>query len=258
MFTVDIHSHILPGIDDGAADPDVSMDLLREESAQGLKHIVLTPHFHPRDEEIGELLRRRSIAYEQLKQKIAGSELEDQFDIRLAAEIRYSPRMTEMRDLEKLRISGTNVLLIEFSFTHYPEFVRDVFYRLQLQGFTILIAHIERYSWLRQDTELLYDLVCSGAYAQVNAESIVGDRDYSSYIRKMFNCGLVHVVGSDTHDMEKRPPRMKAAAGALTTDPGPDSVSYMNRIAEGLLAGQAPYTEQPSMPKKSFWDRFRR
>ena len=258
MFTVDLHSHILPGIDDGASDPDISMAILHEEAVQGVQRIVLTPHFPPRDEEINELLQRRSTAYEQIKKKISGSEFEGKFDFRLAAEIRYSPRMAEMSDLEKLCISGTNVLLVEFSFTRYPEFVRDVFYKLQMEGFTLLIAHVERYSWLRHDTELLYDLVCSGAYAQVNAESITGDKDYYSFIRKMFNCGMVHAVGSDTHNMDNRPPRMLDAAAALSKDLGQDSVSYLNRIAEGLLAGQAPYTDQPALPKKSFWDRFRR
>ena len=258
MFTIDIHSHILPGIDDGANDPDMSLAMLRSEAGQGIRKIVFTPHFHPGKNNIPDFVSGRTDALDLLKEKISGTELEGCFDLRTAAEVRYSPALTDIPDLEKLCIEGTNVLLVEFSFTPYPEFVRDVFYRLQLRGFVLLIAHIERYSWLRKDTDLLYDLVCGGAYSQVNAETIAKDRDSLSFIRKMLECGLVHTVGSDTHNMDQRPPRMKEAAGILSADPGPETAAYLDAAAESLLAGRLPDAETPLRPRKSFWDRFRK
>lgn len=256
MFTVDLHSHILPGLDDGAQNPEESVALLRSEAEQGVQSIVLTPHFDPQSDEIADFIRRRDNAYAVLNRTIAGSELAGRFDLRTAAEIRYSPILIEMPDLEKLCIAGTKVLLVEFSFHRYPEFVRQVFSRLQMNGFILLIAHVERYSWLRKEPDLLYDLICDGAYAQFNADSVTEDKAALSFIRKMLKCGLLHGIGSDAHNLDKRPPMLEKAAKILADDPGHETVTYLNHTGITLLEGKIPFTYTADRPKKSFWDHF--
>ncbi len=258
MFTADLHSHILPGIDDGARDPEISLALLQAEADQGIRHVVLSPHFHPRRDKIEEFLPRREESFGRLSRALDAAGCGGRFDLRTAAEIRYSPALTDLPDLESLCVSGTKVLLVEFSFTAYPEFVREVFYRLQMRGFVLLLAHIERYPWLRKDTDLLYDLVCGGVYTQVNADSVVKDREARDFIRRMLDCGLVHGIGSDAHDPEGRPPRLKEAAAVLGSLAGPETVPAMDACAGALLAGSLPLTETPSRPRVSFWERFRK
>lgn len=258
MFTVDLHSHILPWMDDGADDADVSLELLRKEAADGVRQIVLSSHFNPIDENVSEFRIRRNSSFRQLQKAIAGSELNGLFDLRPAAEIRYNPSLLEIEDLGTLCIDGTKVLLIEFSTQHYPEFVQDVFYRLQTKGYIPLMAHVERFPWLREKPEILYDLVCNGAYAQVNADSIVKSRETLSFIRKMMKFGLIHCIGTDTHNMEKRPPHMKEAEKILNSNPGPDFITYMDNIGKTLLAGKIPNAYMPSKPQNSFWDIFRK
>lgn len=258
MFTVDLHSHILPGMDDGAENTDVSLTLLRKEAADGVRKIVLSPHYNPINENVEDFLQRRSDSYKSLIQAVSSSELNGFFDLRTAAEIRYNPSLLELDGLERLCIAGTKVLLIEFSTQHFPEFVQDVFYRLQTKGFIPLMAHVERFPWLRKEPEILYNLVCDGSYAQINTDSIIKSNDSLAFIRKMMKCELIHCIGTDTHNMEKRPPHMKEAEKVLAKNPGADTVSYMNDIAEGLLAGQIPNAEIPVKPQKSFWDLFRK
>ena len=258
MITVDLHTHILPWMDDGASDADISMQILRKEAGDGVSQIVLTPHYNPIDTSISEFRVRRTVSFQQLKKALDNSDLKNSFDLRTAAEIRYNPSLVDMEELDDLCVTGTKVLLIEFSFHHYPEFVRNVFYRLQSKGYTVLMAHVERYPWLREKTDFLYDLVCDGAYAQFNADSIVKDRDALSFIKKMIDCGLVHCIGTDTHNMDERPPLMKDAEEVLLKKTNLETVSYLNENAQMLLGGGIPNTFMPSKPKKGFWDFLRK
>lgn len=258
MFTVDLHSHILPWMDDGADDLDVSLSLLHKEAADGVRQVVLSSHFHPLDENVAEFRIRRNSSFRQLKKAIENSDMAGKFDLRPAAEIRYNPSLLEIEDLGTLCIDGTKVLLIEFSTQHYPEFVQDVFYRLQTKGYIPVMAHVERFPWLRDNPEFLYNMVCGGAYAQVNADSIVKSKESLSFIRRMMDCGLIHCIGTDTHNMTKRPPHMKEAEKVLASNPGSDVVDYMDEIGRTLLAGRIPNAIIPSKPKKSFWDFFRK
>lgn len=257
MFTVDLHSHILPGLDDGARDPEESLALIRSEAAQGVQSIVLTPHFDPLTDEIGDFVQRRNTALAMLDHTLAASELSGKIGFRTAAEVRFSPMLTELPGLDQLCISGTKVLLVEFSFHRCPEFVREVFSKLQMNGFILLIAHAERYVWLRKEPELLYDLVCNGAYAQFNADSVTGDRDALTFIRKMLKNGLLHGIGSDTHNMELRPPALEKAAKLLSKNPGEETVYYLDNVGKTLLSGNVPFTYTPDKPRKSFLDHFR-
>ena len=254
MIKVDLHSHILPGMDDGAKETNISLDLLKMEAEQGIEHIVLTPHFHLRNESIADFSERRKKSFEKLLTSISGTALDGVFDFRLGAEVRYDPSLTEEKDLESLCISGTNVLLIEFSASHQPEFAEEVFYRLQLRGFVILMAHVERFPWLWKHQEFLFDMVSNGAFAQFNADEMLENRQVRSFVRKMLRCNLLHGIASDAHNPELRPPRIYEAENMLTKDPGISYIESLNDFSISLLRGGIPDVEPPLKPRKSIWD----
>ena len=258
MFTVDLHTHILPGIDDGASNADVSLALVKEEVQQGINQIVFTPHFDPLNDNIEDFLKRREDAWKVLQTKLSGTDIDNHIDFRKGAEIRYSTTLTDLGGLNSLCFSGTKVLLIEFSPHYYPKFVEDVIYRLQLKGFVILLAHVERFSWLRKEPELLYRLVCSGVYAQFNADAILNDSEKFFFIQSMLKCGLVHGIGSDTHNIEKRPPSIQKAESLLAKKTSPEMIQYLNQFSIDLLSGRLPDTVPPEKPKKGFFDFFRK
>ena len=253
MIKADLHSHILPAIDDGAKTPEISLDILRQEAEQGVKQIVFTPHFDPGKESVWDFISRRDCAVASLDKALVSTDLSDHFSFYYGAEIRYSPALTDLPDLDALCITGTKVLLIEFSFQQRPEFIRDVFYRLQLQGYILLMAHVERFPWLRKDPALLYDLVNGGAFAQFNADPMLKHKEIQSFVRKMLECGLLHGIGSDTHDPEDRPPRLREAEKQLNSFDS-DRIDMINRFSTELLSGLIPMTETPVKPRKSFWD----
>ncbi len=258
MFTVDLHSHILPGMDDGAENEAVSLRLLQKEGELGIKHVVLSSHYNFNEEPVSSYVRRRNESFLKLRNALEAEGLSDAFDLRPAAEIRYSTSLADAEDLRDLCISGTNVLLIEFSKAHLPEFVSEVFYRLQLRGFVPLMAHVERFPWMRKEPDILYDLVCSGAYAQFNTDLMTQNREVLSFVRRMLRNGLLHCAGSDTHDPEERPPRFREAEKLLLADPGSDEIEYLNGVGLDLLSGTLPDVKTPVKPKKSILDIFRR
>ena len=127
-----------------------------------------------------------------------------------------------------------------------------------MRGFIPLLAHVERFPWLRKEPEILYDLVCSGAYAQFNTDLMTQNRDVLAFVRKMLRYGLLHGVGSDTHNLDERPPRFDEAERLLKADPGPDEIDYLDEIGQALISGTFIDSRNPVKPKKNFWDIFRK
>lgn len=248
-FTADVHTHILPGMDDGAQYTETSAAMIGMEVEQGVQKIVLSPHFVPEAESPSDFLKRRNFSAGQLEILVKNTPFFHHVDFRVAAEIRYSPFLPDVKELGNLCISGTKVLLIEFPFSHYPEFSMDVFYKIQLAGFIPLIAHVERYPWMRKKAEFLYDFVSCGAFAQVNADSLVTDKKAFNFFADMYEKNLVHCIASDTHNTEERPPKMREAAELIAEKLGDEAVLKINNVSEALLSGRIPEKDIPYKPK---------
>ena len=166
----DLHCHILPGIDDGAKDTAVSLELLRREYEDGVRNIAFTSHFNSERTTVEAFTAKRQAAFEQLTAALEGQPM--QFDFKLGAEVFFSPGLCEL-DTRALCMGDTAYLLLEFPTTHKPHFIRQTLYQLQQQGIVPLIAHIERYPYVLEDPTLLYDWVAAGAYAQINAGALL-------------------------------------------------------------------------------------
>ena len=200
----DLHCHILPGMDDGAKDTAVSLELLRREYEDGVRNIAFTSHFNSERTTVEAFTAKRQAAFEQLTAALEGQPM--QFDFKLGAEVFFSPGLCEL-DTRALCMGDTAYLLLEFPTTHKPHFIRQTLYNLQQQGIVPLIAHIERYPYVLEDPTLLYDWVAAGAYAQINAGALLEPK-LCKKLCKFIQWGLVHVISTDTHSPDKRPPRM--------------------------------------------------
>ena len=166
----DLHCHILPGMDDGAKDTAVSLELLRREYEDGVRNIAFTSHFNSERTTVEAFTEKRQTAFEQLTAALEGQPM--QFDFKLGAEVFFSPGLCEL-DTRALCMGDTAYLLLEFPTTHKPHFIRQTLYNLQQQGIVPLIAHIERYPYVLEDPTLLYDWVAAGAYAQINVGALL-------------------------------------------------------------------------------------
>ena len=210
----DIHTHILPGVDDGSKSPDESKHMLQMAYDQGVRHIVATPHFsvkgdnHPVDE---------------LKEKLAllqkqADEIDHSFTVSLGNELLNGPGMVE--ELQKghaLTMAGTRYILVEFLPSDKYQVLYHSLHEYIMAGYIPIIAHMERYEALYKNYDHIEELAKMGCYFQMNTESIVGglfDR-HAAYCRKLLMNGYVHFLGSDCHGANRRKPLMKDAIEKL-------------------------------------------
>lgn len=210
MELVDIHSHILHDIDDGASSLDVSIELLKRSYENGVNKLVLTPHFtYHSENSVDRFIRKRERRLEQLK-----SEIENQGilvpELYLGAEVTMNTNLSRIDGIEKLSIAGTRYILIEMPYTPWLTWMYDCLFDLITVNKLIpVIAHIERY-FLPRDNKRISDLANLDVYFQINASSVLDKKQHRNII-KLVNNNLVYFIGSDTHDLVERPPKVLEA-----------------------------------------------
>lgn len=200
---VDIHTHILPNMDDGASSFEEALAMLEMMIDNGVTTAVATPHFNPNEDDINEFIRKRDENFNQLNILIEERRLP--INIIKGAEVMYSQAILSM-NLDDLTIGDTEYILIELP-TRYddPTFERGMSALLAM-GYTPVLAHVERYSYLIDNSQRLVNLINEGVLTQVNAKSINNSK--YPYINAMFKRNLVHFIGSDAHGVTKREPNV--------------------------------------------------
>ncbi|MBP5686375.1 MAG: hypothetical protein J6W87_01160 [Clostridia bacterium] len=204
----DIHSHALPFVDDGSESKEDSVAMLKEEEAQGVTSVICTPHYSsPFLKEKAELSERVEEFNAFAKEKGVKANLF------LGQEIYVTDRtLPLLKEDRLLTMNGTKYVLAEFSTTHRSD-VTEAVYMLKLKGYTPIVAHIERYSYLTVvDAKEIKSL---GGLIQVNAASVMGKpkAEYKKRVKKLIKAGLVDFVASDVHFVRKN--RMKEAYGYI-------------------------------------------
>ena len=226
---IDIHTHILPRMDDGASDIAEALSLLRSEHSDGVETVVLTPHFKTHRDNLVEFLQKREQAYTYLAEAAEDIPVK----LLLGAEITYTSDLPS-RDLEPLCISGTRTLLIELPTVSYPSSTQEVFYSLTKKGFMPIAAHIDRYSYIMQNPDMLDDFLLSGALIQVNAESLLRGVKLRKRILELIERKRVNIIATDAHSMKQRPPMLGRAMCLIKKKLGDDVAGFLNNVP-GLL-----------------------
>lgn len=206
---IDMHCHILPGIDDGAQTIEDSLALLRAEKEQGIQKIVFTPHFNPERQNLEKFLRARERSFGALKDTDVFSGLG--FETKLGCEVFFTMRLIET-DISKLAFENTRYILIEFPTMNRPYGITRTMQNILERGYTPILAHVERYEYFTNDPVKLYDLVSIGCIAQVNAAAVVNTAHVKGVNALQYiNWELAHIICSDAHSIDNRPPNTKAA-----------------------------------------------
>ncbi len=208
---IDLHSHILPGMDDGSADVKESLWLLGELAGQGVTVVSATPHFYATKEYPEAFLRRRAQSMEQLVPHLTAAHPA----IRMGAEVHYFEGMSRAAGLKQLCIEGTPLFLLEMPYGFWGNRMVDEVLELSRTGeMTIVLAHVERYL-AHQPGQLWEQLARNGVLFQANAEPFAR-RFGSGRAMKLLRNGQLHFLGSDCHDSKKRPPRLAQARVRIT------------------------------------------
>lgn len=237
----DLHCHILPGIDDGAQNVSESLKLLRREYDDGVRKIALTSHFNSKRTSVEAFLERRKKAYEELQEALRQEPMAQEFcpmefTFKLGAEVFFSPELCDL-DARSLCMEDTSYMLIEFPTTHRPHFIRQTFSSLNSQGIYPIIAHVERYPFIMDNPQFLYELVAAGAYAQINAGALL-QKGQTKQLLNLIKWDLVHVISTDTHSLGKRPPKMAEAIELIAHKLGENTAEQIRRNGTDLFEDQ--------------------
>ena len=208
---IDMHCHILPGIDDGSKSWDETKEMLRISYDEGVRLIVTTPHHH----------KRRGICTSaQYKERLVkirklAEEIDPKFKIIPGMEVNFDHDVLEKLQNKQLQTMGnSSYVLIEFSPSDDFDYIRQSLQQVQMLGYYPILAHVERYSCLVEEVEDVAYLVDMGVYIQVNAGSIIGNsgRTVKRFIKELMDERLVHFVGTDAHRSTGRAPKIQESA----------------------------------------------
>lgn len=204
----DLHSHILPNMDDGSRSVEESLAMLRASAEQGVAGMAATPHYYPR-ETVEQFLERRQRSYETLEDALHGAHGSVP-ELCLGAEVAYHSGLIYEERLESLCMGKSRYLLLEMPFCKWsPSVLRDVQALRGVRGIIPIIAHVERY-WKMQDNRTLSSLLDMDVLIQMNAETLL-DSHSRRLAKKLLKGGVIQVMGSDCHNMERRPPNLGVA-----------------------------------------------
>ena len=228
---IDIHSHILPGIDDGARSLEESLKMAEIAAADGIEQMVATPHLFnglSNDPEPAEICDRIAELQSGIGEKLKilpGCEAHMTHDIADRAKSR-----------RVMALNRCNYLLVEFPQFTVPVGADEVFYRLQLQGFHPILVHPERNLQIQKQASLVADYIARGVFTQVTAMSMAGE--FGVPARKcaetLLEHNCVHFLATDTHRPSKRPPilsRGRDAAAAIVGKEKANRLVYDNPLA---------------------------
>ena len=232
----DLHTHILPGMDDGAKTVEDSLAMLRMEYSQGIDTVALTPHFYRDRENPKRFLQRRkesAVALARRVLELSESEQAQLPKMILGAEVAWWPGMGEWEELPELCIGETKNLLLELPFTPWNDrMIHELYEFFGGTGITPVIAHLERYLKI-QRPEHIREVLGLGAPVQVSSDILLHPMARGGAMKLLKN-NQAQIVASDCHDCVKRPPNVAAALDVLRKKLGEDSVNRLIRRADEL------------------------
>lgn len=251
---IDLHTHILPAVDDGAPDLAEAEAMARVALADGILRVAATPHSLrlppgtglPELEARAAELQRRLAASNLPLAVVAGAE---------TALIAALPRQLETGAF--ITLNRSRYILLELPYVGLPTALEEIMFQVQVRGLVPILAHPERSADLRHHPERLRGLVERGALVQITAGSLEGQFGGSAQraARQLLGEGLVHVIASDAHSSTDRAPRLSAAMALAAEIVGPERAGRLAAAnPAAILADQPLQVEPPAPPhRRRFW-----
>lgn len=235
MGYIDMHSHILPGMDDGSRSMGQTLRMLETAVSEGITTMIATPHNMPgKGCPPGSVVRRK---VDELRRTVEQEGIP--LEIVAGTEYYYREEVLDLLDSEDaVTLGNSDCVLVEFEPLAEKNYIRNALRNILGLGYRPVIAHVERYAKLMEDISLLTDMRKNGILVQVNAMSVTGDngRQAKKDVRNLLKKGLVDFVATDAHSDGRRAPYMAKCAEVLRRK---CSAEYADRLlfgnAEDLL-----------------------
>lgn len=256
LTMIDVHAHILPGVDDGPATWDEALATLRMAAEDGIGHIVSTSHMVP---DSGYDNRRSKLLplIDELKARLVEEGIPIQ--VHAGSELYLTPETAKLiAEGEVLTyLDKKRYALVEFPAAEIPNYAEQALFDLQLLGVTPIIAHPERNQGVRRDPGRLLEMVERGALTQVTASSLHA-KAFAAMAELLIRQGAVHFIASDTHGVTRRPPLMSRVYPRLSQLVGREGAQRLLWTNPKCVIDGAAVPAEPVRPLQTPPERSRR
>ncbi|MBM7606331.1 protein-tyrosine phosphatase [Metabacillus crassostreae] len=249
---IDIHCHILDGIDDGAKDINASLDMVKHAANEGITKIIATPHHkNGKYENTAETIKDKVIMLNKLI-----SEHNIPLEILPGQEPRiYGDLLEDYEKGEILTLNQSKYVFIELPSNHVPRYTKKLLFDIQLAGLSPIIVHPERNSEIIENPNILYKFVEQGAATQVTASSVTGDfgKKIKKFSLQLIESSQAHFIASDAHNLSGRTFRLREAYDVIGKEFGSELVYMFQENAELVVEGSTIYRQPPQeIQRKKF------
>ena len=222
---IDFHSHILPGIDDGSKSVEESIQMLRMMAKQGITHVVATPHFYPQHDTPERFLKRRAEAEAALREAMVGEN--DLPTLSIGAEVYYFRGISDSNAIKELTVDRKRCILVEMPSAPWTETMYQELEALSVKrGLTPVIAHLDRYIGPFRTHGIPKRLAALPVLVQANAEFFLEGTTARMALRMLKN-GMIHLLGSDCHDLNDRSPNLGEALERIQKHLGSEPLEHI-------------------------------
>ena len=253
---IDIHSHILPNIDDGSRSIDETFNLIREAKNVGFDAIVSTSHYMEGYYETN--VPEREVWVKAIYENLQAKNID--INLFLGNEIYMSENIIKLlEDRKASTINDTSYVLFELPLNAEPLNLYDTIYEMQQYKLVPILAHPERYSFVQREPELVYDLVEKGVLMQANYGSIIGQygKKAQMIVRKFFEGNMIHMLGSDVHRQNTRYPKIPQILSELNSLIGEEKLEELTTTNPNLVIHNKRIDiETPHMMKLDFKEKM--
>jgi protein-tyrosine phosphatase len=245
---IDLHCHLLPGIDDGSKDLEMSLAMARMASSEGISTIACTPHILPGVyNNTGPAIRA---AVARLRQSI--SEAGIPIALVTGADVHVAPDLgIQLREGRALTLNDSRYLLLEPPHHLLPPRLEDLIFGLQTVGYVPIVTHPERLSWIEGHYDLIERFAYNSILMQITAGSLMGQfgRRPRYWAERMLDDGLCHLLATDAHNTERRAPRLAEAREFVAQRLGEEeATNLVLKRPQGILNNLSP-AELPALPQ---------
>ena len=243
-MNIDLHTHILSGIDDGAKDTGTSLEMLNIAGGDGTGHIILTPHY------IYGLVNNTAGIVREKCLELDSMAAEEGIDVNIypGSEVFISPEIPELaKEGVICTLNDSMYILVELPVMSIPEYAPEVLYQLKLNGYIPIIAHPERYEEVSKNPSILYDYIQRGILCQVNSTSLMGlyGRKVRETALALLRHNMAHFVSSDAHTCRGRAPKLQKARDLVAVTIGEDAAQVLFE-SNGFAVINNSFIEAPS------------
>lgn len=251
---IDLHCHLLPGVDDGSKSMDISLKLANDAVRDGIDYALLTPHHMN-----GVYLNHKKAVIQQTQEfQVELDRHKISLKVFPGQEVRINGDLLTALDQDDILFAdkGGRYLMLEFPDNDIPSYTNNMIYELMQRGIIPVIVHPERNTMIMKKPDILYDLLSRGCLSQITASSYVGifGHKVQKFSKQLIQAGQAYIFASDVHNLPNRKYEMNNAFKKLEVEYGNSYVKRFENNAKNIINGEEIAFNKLNKVRRHFWD----